>query len=117
MDINELKGLLESATPGPWEAHDGWVDEPRTGFSVVECSDPIPDDVNNARLIAAAPTHLADLITALEQIERIREVHAPIQHGDRQVCAECVTSDYPDEAWPVTYPCPTIRILDGNEAN
>ena len=64
--------------------------------------------IEDARLIAAAPTHLADLITALEQIERIREVHTPVWTASPfpggYICAACLE--------PVeSEPCKTIRTL------
>lgn len=58
-----------------------------------------------ATIAAAAPTHLTDLITAKEREAKVRELHKPrsTPHGD--ACDHCC----------LPHPCPTIRILDGNE--
>ena len=91
-------------------------------------------------LAAAAPTHLADLITALEREQRVRELHAKgtfifsWRDGIRfyPACPHCdgkagihecgCFADEDESDWKCqacghesTYPCPTIRILDGNE--
>lgn len=117
MDINTLRQLQAEATHGPWTAR------PYQGFAAIEDSnhefityasdDGFALSAEDARLIAAAPTHLADLITALEQIERVRELHKAFEYtwGPRgKYCKECSWNDH-----SVPYPCPTIRILDGNE--
>jgi len=110
--LDTLRQLLTEATrhsPAPWGVYPDLTDEVHD-----DCREPVSYGPNpaGAALIAAAPTHLADLITALEQIERIREVHAPFEcrGGCCVACIECIHCEN-------EYPCPTIRILDGTEAN
>lgn len=117
--MTTLRQLQAEATPGPWETdgphhvfapqdydvlvthHD--ENDDRLRYTYI-CTDSTEAD---ARLIAAAPTHLADLITALEREQRIREVHKPFECRGG-CCIECIHCKN-------EYPCPTIRILDGNE--
>lgn len=113
--LDTLRQLLADATPGPWEVTqdglthpEGWDVIGPAGQTVAIDPEGYTGSIGgtaDARLIAAAPTHLADLITALEQIERVRVVHKPYDFDGTPVCDAC---DHP-------YPCPTIRILDGNE--
>lgn len=115
--LDALRQLQDEATPGPWEA-EPWPDGAPNADVIAANRDSagsrqdfmyIAEGLTpaNARLIAAAPTHLADLITALEQIERVREVHKPFECRGG-CCIECIHCQN-------EYPCPTIRILDGNE--
>ena len=108
--MDTFRQLQAEATPvgiyGPVApAHDGleWI-------AVVAHDDESPvvaafATEADAERFAAAPTHLADLITALEREAKVRELHKPYDFCGTPVCDAC---DY-------SYPCPTIRILDGNE--
>ncbi|RII41908.1 hypothetical protein DWB68_10300 [Galactobacter valiniphilus] len=141
--LNNRRQLQSEATrhsPAPWV-----IDPELPGDVRDDSNEPVSwgADPAGPALIAAAPTHLADLITALEQIERIREVHKAetvhaitgydccIEDCDHEgecptepieVCAECnriAKESYryfgENGLGNVLYPCPTIRILDGNE--
>lgn len=150
--LDTLRQLQADATPGPWEvepwpdgAPDADVVAPhrdsagnRKGFTyIAEGLTPA-----NARVAAAAPTHLADLITALEREAKVRDLHQriPVYEGCfREDCPDATEDEHllldnggwvhtnelighscshcyelSDDDWP-DYPCPTIRILDGNE--
>ncbi|AZM91452.1 hypothetical protein [Streptomyces sp. W1SF4] len=46
-------------------------------------------------------------------LDRIRALHAPVQHGRRIICGHC--SGYGNGSCDnaaVPYPCPTIRAID-----
>jgi hypothetical protein len=55
-------------------------------------------------------THFsAELNEAREAIERVRKVHKPYDGGSRGICCfECEVGNV-----PVSYPCPTIKALEG----
>ncbi|WP_394161636.1 hypothetical protein [Galactobacter valiniphilus] len=102
--LDTLRQLLTDATrhsPAPWGVYPDLTDEVHD-----DCLEPVSYGPNpaGAALIAAAPTHLADLITALEREAKMRELHKPSHHFE-PYCKDCISP----------YPCPTIRILDGNE--
>lgn len=88
-------------------------------------------------IAAATPTHLADLITALEREQRVRELHAkgtfifswrdglrfvpacPLCDGKAGIHECGCYADEDESNWKCqacgresAYPCPTIRILD-----
>lgn len=116
--LDTLRQLQAEATPGPWEYPELILGHPNTsvlaesdkGVVVIGITHPA-----DARLIAAAPTHLADLITALEREAKVRELHKPVtQLGGNIICPSCM-DDSTVGYLPAPYPCPTIRILDGNE--
>ena len=46
----------------------------------------------------------------LAAIERVRELHKPVENEIGTYCYECI--DNPD-SW--RYPCPTIQALDGEQ--
>lgn len=109
--LDTLRTLTQPGglAPGPWQV----ARRPLGGTRVVDAnSAPVADTAHDpiSHFIAAAPTHLADLITALEQIERVREVHVEAENlrSGHLTIRKCANCGHP-------YPCPTIRILDGNE--
>ena len=54
----------------------------------------------------------AELAEALEDIQRVRELHKPFAgniEGELEICDVC----YDSFGNPVNYPCPTIKALDG----
>ena len=59
---------------------------------------------------------------ALAAIQRVRDLHPPVELGkhsgsfisapdDHLVCAHCTD---PDAGWYEFYPCPTLQALDGS---
>lgn len=65
----DIENLVELATPGPWIADEGMVNAP--GLNIVECSDPVGDDWDNARFIAASREAVPDLIAEVRRLEGI----------------------------------------------
>lgn len=111
MTTPDYKTLLAAATPGPWEVDDIHDDVVQSSEhfqqvgehwwerqGIVQSTHVSPE---NARLIAAAPTAIAELVRITEGI---RELHKPSHHFV-PYCEDCV---HP-------YPCPTIALLDQKE--
>lgn len=47
--------------------------------------------------------------TATDAIQRVRDIHAPDEYN---MCPQCL--DF-ETRYTITYPCPTIRTLDGEQ--
>jgi hypothetical protein len=90
MNIEELKQALEAASPGPWERlQTGSVADPYAPLKVkplmgihtiatLPLDDAPVEDFNreqraNARLIAKAPTLIAELIERVERLQKVAE--------------------------------------------
>ena len=119
-DLTELQRLLDEATPRPWHldsnGDSGIYTEPQPS--------PTSSDVATAyfdadeRLIVAAVNALPDLLDAAEALERVRALHythecVPLDFhcfivfgGGCAAVGTCATCR-------VSYPCPTIRAIDG----
>lgn len=44
-------------------------------------------------------------------IQRVREIHKPVEYYGQRFCAVCVVDGIPES---ISYPCPTIKALDGD---
>lgn len=68
----EIRAILAAATPGPWQLrHDGWTIRDSQGNKQIAHTygrdgSLVEQQVNDAQLIAAAPTIIAELLAALE---------------------------------------------------
>lgn len=80
IDIDKLEYMAQLATSGPWKNVEGWVfagDKSGREWTVVECSDPDPEDVDNAAYIAAANPEVV-----LELIRQARELRDIMDHQE-----------------------------------
>lgn len=131
VDVTEARRLLEQATPGPWRwdidiKGPGWQagnlvagpDKPwwaPEGATLIlgpyereSCS--LEGTEADSALIVWLRNHADILLTAVEQRDRVLELHRSIVDedkpaGDNLYCAECAL------AWP----CPTTRLLTEGE--
>ena len=121
LDLAQLRGVAEEATPGPWEAkpylygvRDGRirVTSPSDGneYNLVETV--LPE--NAAHIATFDPPAVMGLIDRLEAaeaaVQRVRELHKPTRDPFGESCAVCVGDSRRNP-----YPCDTIRALDGGE--
>lgn len=116
VDVARLEGLEARATPGEWEAGDGWVftmpvyedDKRLSDVLGVKFADTERQHAErlraqaNVEFIAALRNAAPSLLAAAEAVERVRARHSN-GFGNR-----CIGCDY-------SWPCPTIRALDGAE--
>ena len=108
----EVRAALAAATPGPWE-------QSRVVPVIVYGADhndiysrPREEIERNVRLIAAAPSWLAALCDRLDAAEAklaaVRELHQRrAWHTNQSAGYECATCRR-------SYPCPTLRALNGD---
>ncbi|UUG69995.1 hypothetical protein SEA_ZUCKER_35 [Arthrobacter phage Zucker] len=117
--LDEIRGRLSAATPGPWHWDEEYGDKGDTGLALTNetgaeiigaynhhcCSfrdDPSVDD-NDAELIAHAP---ADITALLRAIDVILKAHTPMALDGMQCCSACSSGQ-----WDVLYPCPTVSSI------
>lgn len=79
LTTEELREMLEKATPGPWVVDaDNDVVADGSGWMVADLlvldGRPSQQDINNARLIAAAPALAAEVLALRAENERLRGV-------------------------------------------
>ncbi len=84
--VARAKELVSEATPGPWSWDDAFVYGPDPWNVVIaDCGETVTARDENAALIAAAPTLIADLASALEAAladrARLREALHQIADG------------------------------------
>lgn len=121
-DRDRLRELAENATPGPWmldrDQRDGWMvvfggNEYPHGYNIIGSNEYL--EPADAEFIAASRQAMPALLDMLgqalaerdharAQVDRVRELHQPIEFpGQGRFCDTCTT----------TWPCPTVRALDG----
>lgn len=74
--LEEIKGRLERATPGPWLRNGNRVDavnEEKCGLAFIAAPVAIIPDMNDIPLIANAPSDLAYLIARVEALQEVYE--------------------------------------------
>ena len=130
--LAELRRLAVNATPGPWEAIIFDSGHSKFEFEASVCTQDVGDSICrmdgllrtavneryrtdgslDAMFIAAAnPAAVLGLLDEVDQlvaaIDRVRELHQPCN------CSMC--GDYPacEMCFSMSYPCATIRALDG----
>ena len=131
LDLEAIKARANAATEGPWGARE--LPQMVRGASAtlhsahgtgevwsVEFSPEIGSTVSipDAEFIAAARQDIPALLAEVERlsgiVDRVREVHAPIDalntryNQVQKVCTGCGTDDGNWQNWP----CPTIRALE-----
>lgn len=114
LDLDPMKERVDKATPGPWTNKRYRVGTVATDWTVGTCN-----GLNDAELIAHAPTDLAALIAEVERlraqvtiltqdhlwetgaVERVRALHKPIRwytepcdHPDDCDCIEIDNGEY-----------------------
>ena len=114
--LTRLREQTNKATPGPWKADDGFVTSlSGNGEIIVECSDPEPFDIDNAKHIASSRTTVPALLDTFEEVLRIHQDGGESQgylddghYGDiPQCCTECGSLG----EYGVPYPCPTVTAI------
>lgn len=130
--LQPIKDRLNAATPGPWFAHQEYID-----MGVPDAQHTITDSPNrydgkfiaavglhsdvkhaNSDLIRYAPTDQAKLIAAIEKVAGLHKpergvVHDPDDGETKEMdyCETCSDSPWLDEASAVAWPCPTVAAL------
>ena len=97
--LTGMESRLTAATPGPWEdAGRGeiWTLGPGTPWQGVLVAR--PSRLADVALIAAAPSDLAKLTTAIRNVLDLHEPNADLPADEWCLC---------DEPWP----CPTVRAI------
>lgn len=64
--LKELRGIIEAATPGPWEWSDGHIQGSYLGDTLIMVGDTYEDGEYDTRFIATARTALPQALDALE---------------------------------------------------
>ena len=114
--LTRLREQTNKATPGPWKADDGFVTSlSGNGEIIVECSDPEPFDIDNAKHIASSRTTVPALLDTFEEVLRIHQDGGESQgylddghYGDiPHCCTECGSLG----EYGVPYPCPTVTAI------
>lgn len=128
-DLKALRKVAEAATPGPWEMTEESPQMHGRNFTLrvhgkagIRMSGHCYGFSSDPEFIAAFdPTTALALIEALEQAKqaesRVRKQHEPMPYrrGARNtgvpefVCKACHAPNW----GAVEYPCPTIRVLNG----
>ena len=114
--LTRLREQTNKATPGPWKADGGFVTSlSGNGEIIVECSDPEPFDIDNAKHIASSRTTVPALLDTFEEVLRIHQDGGESQgylddghYGDiPHCCTECGSLG----EYGVPYPCPTVTAI------
>lgn len=139
VDRDELRRLLDEATPGPWMAEGSQVLGPDGVLVAAVREHSTLVDRPDALIIAAAVNALPGLLDALDKaeghrdslaatlievqreklapewaIERVREMHTLAhERCNFPESAFCECADAHCEECGASYPCPTIQALDG----
>lgn len=109
------KALLDAATF--WSENPDEVDDE----TPADCRNWLRDLANDIKTrgtrpqVSTSSLAIDTSLTAIEKIERLREIHAPLYLPTGQtVCSSCL-EDQGNDFGAHPYPCPTILILDGRE--
>ena len=114
--LTRLREQTNKAIPGPWTADGGFVTSlSGNGETIVECSDPEPFDIDNAKHIASSRTTVPALLDTFEEVLRIHRDGGESQgylddghYGDiPHCCTECGSLG----EYGVPYPCPTVTAI------
>lgn len=114
--LTRLREQTNKAAPGPWKADGGFVTYlSGNGEIIVECSDPEPFDIDNAKHIASSRTTVPALLDTFEEVLRIHQDGGESQgylddgnYGDiPHCCTECGSLG----EYGVPYPCPTVTAI------
>lgn len=114
--LTRLREQTNKAIPGPWKADGGFVTSlSGNGETIVECSDPEPFDIDNAKHIASSRTTVPALLDTFEEVLRIHRDGGESQgylddghYGDiPHCCTECGSLG----EYGVPYPCPTVTAI------
>ena len=114
--LTRLREQTNKATPGPWKADGGFVTSlSGNGEIIVECSDPEPFDIDNAKHIASSRTTVPALLDTFEEVLRIHQDGGESQgylddghYGDiPHCCTECGSLG----EYGVPWPCATVTAI------
>ena len=114
--LTRLREQTNKATPGPWKADDGFVTSlSGNGEIIVECSDPEPFDIDNAKHIASSRTTVPALLDTFEEVLRIHqdggESQGYLDDGNYGDIPHCCTEWGSLGEYGVPYPCPTVTAI------
>lgn len=123
--LDEIVAAAEDATPGPWEVIPATFEEgrriktPAYELMAVDIDAPYLDRADAEHVAMMDPATTLALVAEVRElrakVERVREVHEPIDAimnpGRHELVVKvCIGCGTDDGNWQ-RYPCPTIRAL------